>query len=265
MISADAPQYLQGNVDGWQDEAANYVEAAEEAWASDEPYWGIWKIPNSEVTLLPHRMSGMQCIELGCGTAYVSAWMARRGAQVTAIDPTPNQLQTARRLRHEYTLDFTIQDGFAEKLPFQDQSFNFAISEYGASLWSDPNLWIPEANRILKMGGVLTFLTNAPLMVLCTPEYDAGGSTQTQLLRPYFGMREVQWPDTPDQTEFHLPHGKWVELLRANGFAIEQLLELRAPARSTSRYTWADPEWARQWPSEEVWVARKEKDVPGAF
>ena len=93
------PNYLQGNVDAWQEKAADYAAEAERAWASDQPYWGIWEIPERDDRLLPVDMSGLAAIELGCGTAYVSAWMRRRGARVVAIDPTPGQLETARRLR----------------------------------------------------------------------------------------------------------------------------------------------------------------------
>jgi SAM-dependent methyltransferase len=60
--------------------------------------WGNWSVPETELHLLPEDMSGMDAIELGCGTGYVSAWMARRGARVTGIDVSAEQLATARRL-----------------------------------------------------------------------------------------------------------------------------------------------------------------------
>ena len=76
------------------------------------------------------------------------------------------------------------------------------------------------------------------------------------MLRPTFGMHRFEWPDDPS-VEFHLAHGDWIRLLRANGFEIEDLIELKAPEEATSNASFVDPEWARQWPSEEVWVARK--------
>ena len=252
------PQYLQGNVDSWQEKAAGYVEAAEQAWASDEPYWGIWKIPESGVGILPADMSGLNTIELGCGTAYVSAWMRRRGADVVAIDPTPGQLETARRLQDLHRLDFVIEQGFAESVPYPDESFDFAISEYGAALWADPYLWIPEAARLLKPGGRLVFLSNSPLAVMCEQELESDGPMGPVLQRPYFGMYKSTWPDCPGETEFHLTHGDWIALLRDNGFSIERLLELQAPPGARCDFAWADPAWAAQWPTEEVWVVRKE-------
>jgi len=57
--------------------------------------------------------------------------------------------------------------------------------------------------------------------------------------------------------EFHLGHGDWIRLLRANGFEITDLIELRPPDGATSTYPWVTAEWARSWPSEEVWRARR--------
>ena len=49
------------------------------------------------------EVRGKDVIELGCGTAYFGAWLARRGARVTGVDPTPAQLETARRMRRSST------------------------------------------------------------------------------------------------------------------------------------------------------------------
>ena len=71
-------------------------------------------------------------------------------------------------------------------------------------------------------------------------------------------MYKSNWPDCPGETEFHLPHGDWIALLRDNGFAIERLLELQPPPDAQCEFSWADPDWAARWPTEEVWIARKE-------
>ncbi len=251
------PDYLAGNKAGWDKQASSYIEPAEAAWLSTQPYWGVWSVPDADLQLLPQDMTSLRCIELGCGTAYVSAWMTRRGGQVTALDPTPNQLATARRLQAQHGLDFDILEGYAESVPFPDESFDFAISEYGAALWSDPYLWIPEASRLLKPGGQLVLLTNSALMVMCAPEYESDGPVREQLLRPYFGMHGIQWPDAPEQTEFHLNHGDWISLFSANDLIVERLVELRVPEGATTRYAWADGTWGRKWPLEEAWVVRK--------
>ncbi len=252
------PEYLDGNVASWQRQAADYVVPAERGWTSIDPYWGIFGIEETVVQMLPADMSGLSCIELGCGAGYVSAWMARRGAQVVGIDPTPNQLATARRICAEHGLDIEFREGFAEAVEFPDASFDFAISEYGAALWADPYRWIPEAARLLKPGGRLRFLTNSAFVPMCAPDLEADGPMTDRLLRPYFGLHETRWPDAPGETEFHLTHGDWISLFRGNGFDIERLVELQAPAGATTAYTWADGEWAHKWPVEDVWMLIRE-------
>ena len=78
-----------------------------------------------------------------------------------------------------------------------------------------------------------------------------------ELLRPLRGLHRLDWPDDDDSVNFYLGHGDWIELLRANGLEVERLAELYPPEGATTDFPYVTPEWARQWPSEEVWVARK--------
>ena len=252
----DLPEHVQRNRAVWDKWASEYARPGEAAWASPAPTWGIWDVPESDLGLLPDDLAGKDAIELGCGTAYVSAWLARRGARVVGIDNSEAQLATARRLQQQHGLDFPLLHGNAEAVPYPDASFDFAISEYGACLWADPQRWVPEAARLLRPGGRLVFLTNSFLMALCTPEEDGVAATN-QLLRPAFGLYRIEWPGESG-VEFHLSHGDWIRLLRRSGFEIEDLIEVRPPAIATrTRYPFVTLDWAKQWPCEEVWKARK--------
>ena len=51
---------------------SRYVDPGRRNWATDEPSWGIFGAPESEVGFLPDDLDGKDAIELGCGTAYVS-------------------------------------------------------------------------------------------------------------------------------------------------------------------------------------------------
>lgn len=201
-------------------------------------------------------VKGLDVIELGCGTAYVSAWLARRGARVTGIDNSEEQLKTAGALQEEHDLHFPLIYGNAEKVPLPSSSFDLAISEYGAAIWCDPYLWIPEASRLLRPGGSLIFLGNGCILVLCMNETDEIPASH-ELQRDYFGLHRFEWPDSEGAVEFHLGYGDWIRLLRANEFEVENLIELRPSENAKTRYPFVDLEWARRWPSEEVWVARK--------
>jgi SAM-dependent methyltransferase len=249
----ESPDYLARNRALWNASAAEYAGPGEASWRS-EPHWGIWQIPEAEVHLLPD-VRGKNVIEAGCGTAYVSAWLARRGARPVGIDNSPAQLATARRLQRSFDLTFPLVHGVAEHMPFAAESADLVISEYGAAIWADPYLWIPEAARVLRRGGELIFLGNSTLLMLCVPDED-GAPARAEFVRDFFGMHRFEWPDDPG-VEFHLGHGDWIRLLRATGFEVEDLVELRPAETATSRYPFVTLEWARRWPCEEVWKVRK--------
>lgn len=247
-----APHVLR-NRKAWDQWAADYAAAGERSWRS-EPRWGIWSIPDATVHILP-EVSGLDVIELGCGTAYVSSWLVRRGGRVTGIDNSAAQLSTARKLQEKHGLHFPLIHGDAEHVPLPNTSFDLAISEYGASIWCDPYRWVPEAARLLRPGGQLIFLVNGSLLMLCMPD-EEDVPAEPMLRRDYFGMHRFEWPDD-DSVEFHLGYGDWIRLLRRTGFEVEDLVELRPGPNASTRYPFVTLEWARRWPSEEVWMARK--------
>ena len=243
------------NRSAWDRWAADYAGPGLRSWAAAEPSWGIWGVPEAQAGVLPPDLDGLDTIELGCGTGYVSAWLARRGARPVGVDNSAAQLGTARALQERFGLRFPLLHASAEQAPFADAAFDLAISEYGASIWCDPYAWIPEAARLLRPGGQLIFLVNAVQLMLSLPDTDGEPATQ-RLLRPYFGMHRFQWPDD-ESVEFHLGHGDMIRLLRRCGLDVEDLIEIRPSPGATATHPLATLEWARQWPSEEVWKARK--------
>jgi len=259
MASSELSSHAQINRAAWTEYAAVFSEWAPRAWARNDIVWGVWKTPESDLGVLPD-VAGKDVVELGCGTAYFSSWLARRGARVVGIDITPAQLETARALQREHDLDFPLLEASAEDVPLPDESFDVAISEYGASLWADPYRWIPEAARLLRPGGELVFLTNGTIFVLCAADEEVPPGRD--LRRPYFGLHRLEWAGTPPTVEFHLGYGDWIRLLRANGFDVVDLVEVSPPPDAVQHDFAALPtlEWARQWPSEEIWRARK-RDV----
>lgn len=252
---SELPEHVWRNRAMWDDWAKKFAAAGERGWAQNAPAWGIWQVPESEVRMFPDDLAGKDVIELGCGTAYVSSWLARRGARVIGIDNSQEQLATARRLQKQHGLDFPLIHGNAEEVPYPDAGFDFAISEYGACLWADPYRWVPEAARLLRPGGRLAFLSNSFLHTLCVPDEDDVPASD-RLLRTAFGVCRVEYPNDPG-VEFHLSHGDWIRLLRRSGFEIEDLVELRPSPDATTQYKHVTLEWARNWPCEEVWKARK--------
>jgi SAM-dependent methyltransferase len=114
---SELPDYVLRNRAHWDRWAREFEEPGRRNWAQDEPSWGIWDVPESHVRLLPAGVDGLDAIELGCGTGYVSAWLARRGARPVGIDGSDAQLATARRLQREFGLEFPLVHGNAEDVP----------------------------------------------------------------------------------------------------------------------------------------------------
>jgi SAM-dependent methyltransferase len=254
MSSSEYPEYVAQNVEVWTKANAEHTgPRARDAWAKDEIEWGVFGIRESEVGVLGD-VSGLEVVELGCGTAYLSAWLAKRGARPVGVDPTPAQLATARAMQQEFGLAFPLVEAVAENVPLPDASFDLALSEYGASIWADPYRWIPEAARLLRPWGRLVFLRNATISIVCM---DLDGITE-HLQRPQRGLGRLEWPDTKE-VEFHVPHGELIDLLRGSGFEVDRLVELYAPeaAKTHDYYGHVTADWARKWPAEEIWTAHK--------
>ena len=118
-------------------------EHAARAWAAEALTWGLFGVPERDLGVL--------------------------GA-VAGLDLTPAQLATAARCQERFGLAFPLVEATAEDVPFAAASFDLVVSEYGASVWCDPERWVAEAARLLRPGGRLVFLTNSVLASLCVPE-----------------------------------------------------------------------------------------------
>lgn len=253
--SRSAPSEAERNRQLWSDVNEQFTDGdAEAMWAAPGISWGLFRIPEDDLDLLGD-VAGLDVIELGCGSAYVSAWLARDGARPVAVDFSHAQLETARRCQERTALSFPLIEADAEHVPLRSGSFDLVISEYGAGPWCDPRRWLPEAARVLRPGGRLIFLTNSVLAGLCVPA--EGGVAGDRLLRSQRDLFPVSWPG--GGVEHHPGHGDWIRLLRAAGFVIDALHELHPPAGSTTHehYEIVTAEWADRWPAEDLWVAHR--------
>lgn len=245
--------HVRRNRAAWDIKSAEYLSFGARAWGQPEPTWGVWEIPDAEVKAAP-AVEGRDVVELGCGTAYWSAWFARAGARVVGLDNSPKQLEAAQAFQREHKLDFPLIHGDAEQVPFPDGAFDVAFSEYGASLWCDPYVWLPEAARILRSGGDLVFLRPSVIQTLCMPDDD--GVAQDRFQRDYFGLHRLEWSDD-DSVEFELPVGEWLRVFRTSGFDVVRLVELRPQEGTPSGHRHLTTEWGRRWPTEWIWQLRK--------
>lgn len=250
--------YVGVNREVWDKDAPNWSEVGASLWAATEPVWGNWGMPESALQLLPDTLAGMEAVELGCGTGYVAAWMTQRGARVTAIDVSPMQLKTARALAQHHGADITFIEGNAEATGLDDQSFDFAISEYGAAIWCPADVWLREAWRLLRPGGQLVFLGNHPLSLICSPL--DGEPCDRTLHRPYREMWGADWTEVavdPSGICFNLTMADWFKVFREIGFSVNNYQEIYAPDSASDVRGSVPAEWAKSYPVEQVWHLTK--------
>lgn len=221
--------------------------------------WGVWQIPESELQVLGD-VAGLDVLEFGCGAAQWSIALSRQGARVTGLDNSARQLEHARRLMEQAGVDFPLVHASAEATGLPDQSFDVVFCDFGAMTFTDPHLSVPEAARLLRDGGLLAFSALTPIVSIAWPAEDDHPGERLQV--GYFEeMRRIE--PAGEAVDFQLPYGEWIALFRSSGFVVEDLIELRPDADATSSYrTDADREWARRWPMEHIWRARRVR-APG--
>ena len=214
--------------------------------------WGVFGIPEFGVL---GDVAGLDVVELGCGTAYFSAKLARRGARVVGVDPTPAQLETARRMQAQTGIEFPLVEAPGEDVPLPDASFDLAFSEYGASLWADPKKWIAEAARLLRPGGRLVFLTNSMLAHLCTPDWTRSRSRTCSFAHCSASTARSGRSIPASSTTSRTASGS--ASCARTGSCVDALHELRpGDDAQTHHYYFTIPvEWARRWPGEDLWEA----------
>ena len=250
MSSPDAAR----NRAAWDAASDEYQERHREFIRRPEPRWGMWQLPESDLRILGD-VAGKDVLEYGCGAAQWSILLARAGARPVGLDNSGRQLEHARALMQEAGVDFPLVHASAGEAPFDDESFDVVFCDHGAMTFADPYATVPEVARLLRPGGLFAFSHSTALCLVCID--DETDTFVPELRRPLFGLHRIDWFEN-EPVEFNLPQGRWIELFRSNGFAIEDLVEVQPPEEAVSTYrTTEETEWARRWPMEQIWRLRK--------
>ena len=248
---------VRANLASWEADSADYQErhgAFLARW--DEFGWGTWGIPEDEIHALGD-VDELDALELGCGAAQFGIRVAMRGARVTGLDFSANQLAAAPANMASVGVTFPLVRGDAEDVPFADTSFDLVFCDHGAMGFTDPTRTVPEVARVLRAGGRFVFCGTTPFIFVTWPMVD--GPPGRTLERSYFDSRRMLWNEDDPSFEYQMPYGEWIRLFRANGFVIEDLIELRpAPNAETAFTDYVTLEWARDFPAEQIWKVRKE-------
>lgn len=252
-MTSKRSEYIDENKIGWNAYSSEYQLAHGESLTATAEAWGVWRIPESKLNILGD-VQDKDVLEFGCGAAQWGIALAKRGARVTGIDISEEQLRYAKEAQRKEGVEFPLIECSATDVPLPDASFDLVFCDHGATSFTDPNESIPEAARLLRTGGILAFCISGPIREI---HYDNEADTVTErLTEPYFGM--MSWK-VEGMTSFTLNYGDWIRLFRTCGLAIERLEEPQPDEHATTTYEGYTPlAWARKWPAEIIWVVRKE-------
>jgi len=95
----------------------------------------------------------MRILDVASGAGQISIPAARAGAKVTGIDIASNLVEQARARAQAEGLDARFDEGDAEMLPYEDNSFDVVISLIGAMFAPRPELVAAELKRVSRPGG----------------------------------------------------------------------------------------------------------------
>ncbi len=252
MSSPDARH----NRESWDAASDEYQERHREFIGQAEPRWGMWQLPESELQILGD-VAGKDVLEYGCGAAQWSILLARAGARPVGLDNSGRQLEHARR----------AHAGGRGRVPARARERGRGalrrrlvrrrlLRPRCDDASPTPTPPCPRSPGSFDPGGLFAFSHTTALSTIC---FDVESDTTVpELRRELFGLHRVEWPGEDEPVEFNLPIGAWIELFRANGFVVEDLLEVQPPEGATSTYRSAEEtEWARRWPMEQIWKLRK--------
>jgi SAM-dependent methyltransferase len=251
-VSARRP-HEQHNREFWDADADDYQGAHGEDLRRRARAWGAWRVPEAQLCVLGD-VDGLDVLELGCGAGQWSVALVAEGARSVGLDQSVVQLKHARANCDSAGVTAPLVAASGEATPFRSVSFDVVFCDHGAMSFCDPAVIVPEVARLLRQGGLLAFCHATPLLYLTWDERRE--RQDTRLHRSYWELGRMDFDE--GTIDFQIPHGDWIRLLRHNGFVVEDLIELRPPDDGTTTYREFVPvDWARRWPAEQIWKARK--------
>lgn len=216
----------------------------------DDFHYGPLVPGDRELGLLPAKVAGLRCLELGCGGAQNSLYLATQGAECVACDLSGGQLATARRLNREYRTEVQLVQADLDHLPFRaDSRFDLVHSAYALPFVREPDKLIRAAAERLVSGGVLLLSTAHPLAMGEWLEVDDG---ETGIFTQNYFQPAKDWRQEGDTEEVchAVPVSTLFGWVRSAGLVVDQLLEPAPQPRtvlSDRALREQVPYWSEDW------------------
>ncbi len=257
----------------WDDLADDYQHITRIA--TDDFHYGPQLPGERDLKLLPRLRPGQLALELGCGAAQNSLWLARQGLACTALDLSREQLRHARALAERHNLAIRFVEAPIERwTDHVEGCFDLIHSSHALEFVDAPGDVLAAAAGRLVPGGTLVLSTVHPLYQGDWIEAfgdESGEGAWGEFLSRYFDPPDdVRVDDRGVQVISRAyPVSRWFGWLRAAGLDVTELLEPPAvPEGETPPYSsddWAETDGElHAIPGTLICVARKPRDAAGA-
>jgi SAM-dependent methyltransferase len=242
----------------WDSAAGEYLEEHGDFLGDERFVWCPEGVDEASAQLLgPVR--GKRILEVGCGAAQCSRWLAGQGAEVVAFDISVEQLRLGHELDRRTGTAVRTVAANAVAIPLKDATFDIACSAFGALPFvADAEAALREIARVLRPGGLLVFSVTHPLRWSLPDDPTPAGLRITQSYFDRTPYVEVDDAGTAVYAEHHRTTGDWIRALIGAGFSIDDLLEPEWPAGHELVWGGWGPDRGRLIPGTAIWSAHRD-------
>ncbi|MGH9949085.1 MAG: class I SAM-dependent methyltransferase [Pyrinomonadaceae bacterium] len=105
---------------------------------------------------------GMKVLDVACGSGNLAVPAAKRGADVSGIDIADNLIEAAKHRADAEGVTINFEQGDAEVMSYDDNSFDIVMSMFGAMFTPRPDVMASELVRVCKPGGMIAMANWTP-------------------------------------------------------------------------------------------------------
>nr|WP_243417946.1 class I SAM-dependent methyltransferase [Actinomycetospora cinnamomea] len=217
----------------WWDADADDYQAEHGGFLGDDDFvWCPERLREQDARLLGPRgaLRGARVLEVGCGAASCSRFLAGEGARVVGLDLSAGMLRHARAADARTGTAVPLVQGDAGALPLADDTVDAAFSAFGAIPFvADPAAVMREVARVLRPGAPWVFAVNHPMRWAFPDDPGPDGLTVSQSYFDRTPYAEVDDDGRVVYVEHHRTLGDRVADIVASGLVLERLVEPEWP------------------------------------